>query len=366
MHSSMLSRYDVELDVRKIAVLRVNRLGDFIFAVPALEALRAAYPAAEIVLLAKDWHAAFLAGRPGPVDRVVVVPPARGVGEEPDFAEDPGRLERFFAAMARERFDLAIQIHGGGRYSNPFLLRLGARLTVGLKTPDAAPLDRWVPYVYFQPEVLRYLEVVALVGATTRVLEPRIAVTAQDLAEAERVVPPAGDPTSVGSPLVALHPGGTDPRRWWPADKFAAVGDALAAAGAHVVVTGTKGERHVVEAVLRAMTFEAQDLCAQLSLGGLAGLLSRCRVVVANDSGPLHLAASVGAATVGIFWCFNLINWGPLTRSHHRPSVSWRLTCPVCGIDDTQERCTHRASFVADVPTEEVVASALDLFAAAS
>jgi ADP-heptose:LPS heptosyltransferase len=356
----MLPRYDVEPDVRKIAVLRVNGLGDFIAAVPALEALRAAYPTAEIVLLAKDWHAAFLAGRPGPIDRVVVVPPARGVGEDNDFAEDPGRLECFFDAMARERFDLALQIHGGGRYSNPFLLRLGARLTVGLKTPDAAPLDRWVPYLYFQPEVLRYLEVVALVGATTRVLEPCIAVTAQDLAEAERVVPPAA------RPLVALHPGGTDPRRWWPADKFVAVGDALATAGAHVVVTGTKGERHVVEAVLRAMTSEAQDLCAQLSLGGLAGLLSRCRVVVANDSGPLHLAASVGAATVGIFWCFNLINWGPLTRSRHRPSVSWRPTCPVCGIDDTQGHCTHRASFVADVPTEEVVASALDLFAAAS
>jgi ADP-heptose:LPS heptosyltransferase len=356
----MLPRYDVEPDVCKIAVLRVNGLGDFIAAVPALEALRAAYPAAEIVLLAKDWHAAFLAGRPGPVDRVVVVPPARGVGEDNDFAEDPGRLERFFDAMARERFDLAIQIHGGGRYSNPFLLRLGARLTVGLKSPDAAPLDRWVPYLYFQPEVLRYLEVVALVGATTRALEPRIAVTAQNLAEAERVVSPAA------RPLVALHPGGTDPRRWWPADKFAAVGDALAAAGARVVVTGTKQEHHVVEAVLRAMTCEAQDLSAPLSLGGLAGLLSRCRVVVANDSGPLHLAAAVGAATVGIFWCFNLINWGPLTRSRHRPSVSWRLTCPVCGIDDTQGRCDHRASFVADVPTEEVVSSALDLFAAAS
>jgi ADP-heptose:LPS heptosyltransferase len=362
----MLPRCHIAPDVRKIAVLRVNGLGDFIAAVPALEALRAAYPTAEIVLLAKDWHAAFLAGRPGSVDRVVVVPPARGVGEDNDFAEDPDRLERFFDAMARERFDLAIQVHGGGRYSNPFLRRLGARLTVGLKTPDAAPLDRWVPYLYFQPEVLRYLEVVALVGATTRVLEPRIAVTAQDLVEAERVVPSGGDPTSVGSPLVALHPGGGDPRRWWPADKFAAVGDALAAVGARVVVTGTREEHHVVEAVLRAMTCEAQDLCAQLSLGGLAGLLSRCRVMVANDSGPLHLAASVGAATAGIFWCFNLINWSPLTRSRHRPSASWRLTCPVCGLDHTQGRCDHCTSFVADVPTAEVVASALDLFVATS
>src|SRR2546430_2056491 len=191
----MLSRYKKVPGVRRIAVLRANALGDFIFALPALEALRAAYPQAEIVLLAKKWHATFLQGRPGPVDRVVAVPPYPGVSEEPGTPstrhslECTAELEQFFEAMAQERFDLAIQIHGGGRYSNPFLLRLGARLTVGLKTPDAAPLDRWVPYVYIQSEVLRYLEVVALVGATTHVLGPRIAVTAQDLAEAERVVP---------------------------------------------------------------------------------------------------------------------------------------------------------------------------------
>src|SRR5205807_7660240 len=274
--------YDVEPDVRKIAVLRVNGLGDFIAAVPALEALRVAYPEAEIVLLAKDWHAAFLAERPGPVDRVVVVPPARGVGEDNDFAEDPGRLERFFDAMARERFDLAIQIHGGGRYSNPFLLRFGARMTVGLKTPDAAPLDRWLPYIYFQPEIIRYLEVVSLIGAKATVLEPRISVIKEDLVEARRVVP------GQEKPLVALHPGASDPERRWPPEKFTAVGDALATEGAHIVVTGTKEEEHLVDAVISAMEAKAQNLCGCLSLGGLASLLSRCRLLISNDSGPLH------------------------------------------------------------------------------
>jgi hypothetical protein len=45
-------------------------------------------------------------------------------------------------------------LHGGGRYSNPFLLRFGARMTVSLKTPDATPLDRWLPYIYLQPEII--------------------------------------------------------------------------------------------------------------------------------------------------------------------------------------------------------------------
>ncbi len=344
--------------VRKIAVLRANGLGDFLFTLPALEALRAAYPQAEIVLLAKAWHANFLQGRPGPVDRVVVVPSYRGVseGEDAELAEHAAGQERFFQAMREERFDLALQLHGGGKHSNLFILQLGARVTAGLKTPGAAPLDRWLPYIYFQPEILRYLEVVSLVGATPIVLEPRIALVENDIAEARRAVP------EEGQPLVAIHPGVQDPQRQWPPEKFAAVGDALAAAGAHVLVTGTPEEKQPVEAVVQAMRARAQPLCGCLTLGGLAGLLSRCRLLVANDSGPLHLAASVGTPTVGIFWCFNLVTAGLLTRSRHRPLVSWNVRCPACGTDRSQRPCDHRPSFVAAIPVEEVSTAALDLY----
>jgi ADP-heptose:LPS heptosyltransferase len=340
---------------RKIAVLRANALGDFIFALPALEALRTAYPAAEIILLAKEWHASFLADRPGPIDRVVVIPPYAGVSEEPGIVENLAEQERFFEAMRREHFDLAIQMHGGGRHSNPFVLRLGARMTAGLKTPDAPALNRWIPYIYFQSEILRYLEVVSLVGAKISTLEPRLAVTEQDRVQARRVVP------ETKRPLVALHPGAGHPQRRWPPEKFAVVGDALATAGVQVVVTGTASEAPLVEAVVTTMKAEAQNLCGGLSLGGLAGLLSRCRVVISNDSGPLHLAAAVGTATVGIYWCFNLVTAGLLTRSRHRPLISWRLTCPICGMDRSRTQCEHRASFVADISTDEVLTCAINL-----
>ncbi len=347
-------------DVHKIAVLRANGLGDFIFALPALEALRVAYPEAEIVLLGKKWHANFLANRPGPIDRVVVVPVFKGVNEEPGLVENRAEQEQFFKAMNQERFDLAIQLHGGGRYSNPFLLRLGARMTVGLKTPDAVPLDRWAPYIYFQPESIRYLEVVSLIGAKATVLEPRISVIEEDFVEARRVVPERV------KPLVALHPGAGDPERRWPPEKFSAVGEALATAGAHIVVVGTKEEEHLVNAVITAMEAVPQNLCGCLSLGGLVSLLNRCRVLVSNDSGPLHLASAVGTATVGIYWCFNLVTAGILTRSYHHPVISWRLTCPICGIDRSCRSCDHHPSFVADIPTGEVITAALDLFYSSS
>ncbi len=349
-------------DIHKIAVLRANALGDFIFSLPALAALRAAYPYAEIVLLGLPWHAEFLARRPGPVDRVIVVPPSQGVrepGGTPGTYADGQELERFFAAMQRERFDLAIQLHGGGRYSNPFTLKLGARISLGLRTPDAQPLDHWVPYIYFQPEILRCLEVVSLTGAQPVDLQPHLTVLPTDLEESCRAVPL--QPASDVAPLVVLHPGAGDGRRRWPPEKFAAVGDALAGAGARVVISGTQPERDLVRDVRMAMQRTAEDVCGALSLGGLAGLLDRCLLLVANDSGPLHLAEAVGAATVGIYWCGNLINAEPITRSRHRPHVSWRLNCPICGRNCIDDNCEHRASFVADVPVGEVMASALSL-----
>lgn len=277
-------RADTIHRLHKIAVLRANAAGDFIFALPALDALRSTYPDAEIVLLATDWHRAFLADRPGPVDRVVVVPPSRGVSRAPHEEDDPAALESFFADMHKERFDLAIQLHGGGHFSNPFVRRLHARLTAGLCAADAEPLDLSVPYVYFQSEILRYLEVVGLIGARTDRLEPRIAVTAHDRAEAAVVLPEDGQPIAV------LHTGAGDPRRRWPAQNFAQVGDALARAGYRIVLTGAPWERDSARQVQAMMHAEAVDVAGRTSLGagrasrpGRGGRLQRQRPVA---SGP--------------------------------------------------------------------------------
>lgn len=344
-------------DVGKIAILRANGLGDLMFALPAAETLRAAYPDAEIVWLGRPLHAAVLAHRPGPVDRTIVVPPCHGVRDEP--GEDPRQLDAFFERMAEERFDLALQLHGGGRYSNPFVRRLDARISVGMKTPDAEPLDRFIPYIYFQPEVMRYLEVVSLVGAAARTLEPALAVTDHDRLEAAAVWSPAAD-----TPLVVMHPGATDGRRRWPAARFAMAAEALIRAGAEVAVIGLKEEDSIVEEVLSGMRVPAINLCGRLSLAALIGLLKRGDLFIGNDSGPLHVAAAVGARTVGIFWCGNLINGGPFTRGRHRPALSWCLVCPVCGTNCITGHCDHHESFVADVRVDTILESAYDLLLA--
>ena len=351
--------------VRKIAVLRGGGLGDLMFALPAIDALAAAYPRAEIVLLGTPAHAALLAGRPGPVARVEVLPFAPGVrpGEE-----DPAATEEFFARMRAEAFDLAVQVHGGGRNSNPFLLRLGARYTVGTRTPDAAALTRTIPYVYYQHEVFRALEVANLAGAVPVSLEPQLQVPEEERRAAAALH--GGD-----RPLVAIHPGATDPRRHWPASSFAEVAARAVAAGCEVLVVGDESDKAAAEEIVQRARAAAsggegvlRSLAGELDLGTLTGLLHASAVMVGNDSGPRHMAQAVGTPTVGVYWFGNVINAGAMGRTLHRVHMSWTSTCPVCGIDVTQvgwtaERCEHDDSFVADVRAGDVWADVEELLA---
>ncbi|GEO08004.1 glycosyltransferase family 9 protein [Segetibacter aerophilus] len=342
--------------IKKIAVLRANALGDYIFVLPALQALRETFADAEIVLLGRQWHKEYLAMRPGPVDRVVVVPLYPGISEREGYIPDEEELSKFFSEMQNESFDLAFQLHGGGRNSNPFLLRLGAKTTVGLKTPDAAALDINVPYVYYFNETMRYLEVVGRVGAKTRNIQPSISVIEKDIEEARQVVKnPAAKPVAI------IHPGASDIRRRWPGENFARIADHLAELGFHVCITGLAWEREIVDAVINNVVYKdcVQDLSDKLSLGGTTGLLSFADIIISNDTGPLHVARALQKPSVGIFWCANIINAAPMTTTLNRNLLSWTLNCPLCDLssfkfNETASTCDHNTSMVADVTIEEV------------
>ena len=366
--------------VSRIAVLRGGGLGDLMFALPAVAALKAAYPGATVTLLGTPVHAELLSQTAGPVDETVILPFSEGVRPGP---EDDGELERFFADMSTRSFDLAVQLHGGGRYSNPFLLRLGARHSVGTRTPDAVPLERTVPYLYYQHEPLRALEVAGFAGAPPLGLEARLEPLpefrqqlAQDLA--------VESGASGNGRVVVIHPGATDPRRRWPAERFAAVARRAADDGFRVYVVGDRSEKELAETVVELAVEHAPDgrpavepnagrpavesLAGKLSLGELAALLAGSSVVVANDSGPRHLAQALGTPTVGVYWVGNAINAAPLGRSLHRVHLGWATRCEVCGVDITQvgwtaPRCPHDESTVKAVEPSEVYEDVLQLTA---
>lgn len=348
-------------EVRRIAVLRGGGLGDLFFAMPALEALRVAYPDAEIVLLGSRLHARFLEGRPSPVDEVIVLPESDSGGGDPAERD----IEDFRRRVCHRPVDLGVQLHGGGAWSNPFLLRLGPRFTVGCRAEGAEPLDRDVPFRYYQNETMRALEVACAAGAPAVVLEPRIRATAADIAAADRALGPAD------RSLVAIHPGAMDPRRRWPVSNFAAVAAECVDRGLDVVLVGAPAELDLLDSVAvetRARAPQRRDYGVRQLAGAdmptLCGVLARSTVFVGNDSGPRHLARALDVPTVGVFWVGNVINAGPIGRTRDRVLISWRTDCSVCGRDITDEtapRCPHDASVVDTVSVAQVRRELCDL-----
>ncbi|MEJ1181667.1 MULTISPECIES: glycosyltransferase family 9 protein [unclassified Pseudarthrobacter] len=354
--------------VSRVAVLRGGGLGDLMFALPAVTALKKAYPGCTVTLLGTPVHESLLAEVQSAVDDVMVLPFAEGVRPG---TEDASAVDRFFLDARARKFDLAVQLHGGGRFSNPFLLRLQARHTVGSATPDAVPLERTLPYTYYQHEPMRALEVAGLAGAAPAALEAQ-------LAPQERFVTPLPDTLgaalpAAGTPVLVIHPGASDPRRRWPVSSFGAVARAASDDGCRVLVVGDRNETGLAEAVVTAAVgpsagtgsgtaasaVSVSSVAGKLGLGELAALLARADVVLANDSGPRHLAQALGTATVGIYWAGNALTSAPLGRGRHRLQLSWTTHCPVCAADVTQvgwtaPRCPHDECLVAGIGPAEV------------
>ncbi len=125
---------------RRIAVVRALHLGDMLVAVPALRALRAGYPDAEIALIGLPWAASFATH----LDRYVnIFLPFPGWPSIDEVSYDEARTERFIAEARAHGYDLVVQMHGSGTQSNPFALALGAPVTAGYYDgPHPQPLSR--------------------------------------------------------------------------------------------------------------------------------------------------------------------------------------------------------------------------------
>src|SRR5439155_7340875 len=181
------------------------------------------------------------------------------------------------AAARARRYDLALQMHGDGNVSNGFVADLGAAVSLGYRRGDDDRLTVALPYDPGEHEVLRWLRLVATLGAPTGDTRLECPTTPFDRARAAALL--AAVPPATG-PLVGLHPGAKGAARRWPAERFAALADALVErCGARIVLTGGADERAVTAAVRGAMrspaTREAFDLAGETDLGAFAAVVGR-------------------------------------------------------------------------------------------
>ena len=178
----MIGVREIPSNPRRIAIFRALQLGDLIQAIPAIRAIRAGFPDAEITLIGLPWAKSFIERFHHYIDRFVEFVGFPGITEVEVI---PERIAGFIEEQRAYDYDIAIQMHGSGRASNRFILALGAKMTVGYYTglyPEQLTLE--APYPNNQPEVYRNLGLAKLLNCQNYDLRLEFPICDQDRSEA--------------------------------------------------------------------------------------------------------------------------------------------------------------------------------------
>lgn len=345
----------VAASFRKIVVVKALHLGDLLLTVPALRALRRGCPDAEITLIGLPW-AEQLTRRLSYVDRLVPFPGYPGMGE---VDVDERRLEAFLREARAYRYDLAVQLHGNGNASNPFVAEIGARCSAGYYVdPRHRSLLTWaLPYRDSEPEVLRCLRLIESMGLPSHGTGLEFPLLPSDHHDLERIAPrPVSD---WRRPIVAINPGARAPARRWSAANFAEVARGLHERGTGtVVLLGAKGEEPLAQEVIDLAGIPAVDVSGKTSLGALAALISQADLLVTNDTGTAHLGVALATKSVTIFGPADVGRWAPLDQTRHRV-VRGVASCQPC----PHWECPEQHECLAQVRPREVLRVCEELLA---
>jgi heptosyltransferase-2 len=278
--------------MERVLVRAPNWVGDTVLSLPALRDVRRNFATARLEVLA----------RPAVADVYRAVGEVDAVREAASFRAE--------VEAVRGAFDLGVLLPNS-LGSALALFRAGIPERWGYATDGRSPLltrRAAVPAkVRRESEVYYYRAMLGAVGLEVSAA-PDVSLTAKGAwrDRARAILREEG-------PWLGINPGATygTAKRWHP-ERYAAVADRLAKRhGLRPVVMGGPAERPVAEALIAAMETPALNLCGQTSLGELVGLLSHLRLLLTNDSGPMHLAAALGTPLVAVFG-----------------STDWRETAP--------------------------------------
>jgi lipopolysaccharide heptosyltransferase I len=327
----------------------MGALGDIVHALPVVAALGAHRPDVVVDWLVDARYAAVLAMAGGLRTRVVVRSRSDGEADGEIRFSGLAGMARAVAYLRRQRYDVAIDLQGLVK-SAVFARASGARRVIGfarrqLREPLAAPF---------------YGETMA--GAEhAHVAEKNLAaLSALGVASAGMSFPWRNLPSDVGAAVAdavmakggggfaLVNPGAAWENKRWPAERFGALAARLGERlGLASVVTWGPDERALADRVVAHAGGHA-TASPPTALADLLDLARRARLVVSGDTGPLHLAASVGAPIVGLF--------GPTRPERNGP---WReedesvSRAPVC-VCFHKRRCLRGRPCVEDIGVEEV------------
>lgn len=294
-------------------VVRLDRIGDVVLSTPVLEELRKQFPHAHIAMMVRPQCRDVVDGNPH-VDQVIVY------DKEGSERSAFGTI-RFARRLERQAFDTALVLHPSHRsHWIPWLARIPVR--IGYDRKGAWRLTHRAAHRKQEGskhEAEYTLELLAFFGIAPAAPRPSVPVTEAASRRVEGLLTAAG--VGADEALVAIHPSASCISKRWMPERFAQVADRLIAdRGVRMCLVAGQGDAMHAGRVASAMRRPAINLAGQLSVGELSALLRRCRLLISNDSGPVHLAAAVGTPVVDIFGRnqrgLSPQRWGPIGAGH--------------------------------------------------
>jgi lipopolysaccharide heptosyltransferase II len=304
-------------DVKRILCVRTDNLGDVLMTTPALHALRSAAPGRHLTLLTSSAGCALAPFLPDVDDVIRYDAPWAGHHASKAGASDLA----MHALLKRRGFDAAaiFTVYSQnplGAATLCYLCGIERRLARCRENPYAL-LNDWVPEREpehgTQHEVLRQLSLVNAIGAHTNDTRMRMTVTDTERIALDAALGARG--IDAAQPFMVMHPGATAASRRYPAERFGSVAaELIRATGMNVLVTGSAAEAALAH-TLRASAPPAarpfiHELTDALDLGAFAALIERTRVLISNNSGPVHIASALGTPVVDLY---------ALTNPQHAP-----------------------------------------------
>ena len=311
-------------DGARIALVKLSSLGDVVHALPLAASLRAACPAARLTWVVERREAAILREHPA-LDEVIVADTrgwrrARSAGALAAALREVRALRR---RLAGARFDVAIDAQGLLK-SGLLVAATRARVRVGFAASVARePLatafttERVTPPPTAMHVVDQYLALLGALGISERRHEFPLPASAVAASRADEWL--AGVGIKPRHRLVILNPGAGRADKRWPVASFATLARRLVDdGGAHAVITWGPGEEDLARGIASASAASGPGvvLAPPTDLDTLLALLRRASVVVAADTGPLHLAAALGTLCVGLYGPTSAARNGPFGPAH--------------------------------------------------
>lgn len=332
-------RIDLPGEPRKILIVKPSALGDIVHTLPVLGLLRKRFPAAEIHWLVVPAFASLLESHPL-LDGVIRFD-RKGYAKSWRSPTTATALATFASRLRREQFDLAIDLQGLLR-SAWLTWQTRAATRVGFDyAREAAPLAYTHHVSQTTPErhaVERYLDVAEALGCGR-------GPVAFDFGITDAVRATTREMTAGCAGYAVLLPGTNWPTKRWPAESFAGlVGPIERDLGLRVVVAGGPD-------VVGLPMPGATSLAGRTDLKQLVALLEKASLVVANDSGPMHIAAALGRPLVTLFGPTNAVRTGPYGRPE--TVLQLDLVCRPC----YSRECVHQ-SCLRWIGVEDVMAMA--------